>query len=236
MAPVNRTIGIARMPTIAARIRHELDRETRLGSHTIVAGTNALYAYKAASGTIIQRSFVATDDADLLWDTKQSLLVTATGVRRASLMGILRRVDKTFSADYAMNAANSKGYIVDLICPQSEDFTTMKAGADIEATAMTGAEWLLASPQMEETIVGADGHSLRIVGPEPRTYAWHKHWLSQRQDRKPAKRPRDRRHATIVAKLSKTYFGVAMDVKQTPWLPKELKAHIKPLTAEARAT
>jgi hypothetical protein len=50
MAPVNRALGLGRMRTIAARIVRALDREQLLGSHVIIAGTNALHAYEAATG------------------------------------------------------------------------------------------------------------------------------------------------------------------------------------------
>ena len=229
MAPVNRALGLGRMPTIAARIIRELDREGLLGSHVIVAGTNALYAYETVTGTILPTEFVATTDADLLWDTKQSLLLAATGVRREGLMGILRRVDRSFVADYGFNATNSAGYIVDLICPETDDITTMKAGADLEATPMPGTQWLLAAPHFDQVIIGQDGWPLRIVVPEARTFALHKLWVSDRDDRSPLKRPRDRAHAKVVAELVKTYLRMPFRANDMPWLPKQLRAQLKNL-------
>jgi hypothetical protein len=229
MAPVNRALGLGRIPTIAARILRELDHEGLLASHIIVAGTNALYAYEAATGTVLPTEHVATTDADLLWDTKQSLLLAATGVRREGIMGILRRVDRSFVADYGFNARNDKGYIVDLLCPETDDLTTMKAGADLEATPMAGTEWLLAAPQFEQTIIGEDGRPLRIVVPEPRTFALHKLWVSKRDDRDPVKRPRDAAHARVVAELVRIYLRKRFLVKEMPWLPNELRARIKDL-------
>jgi hypothetical protein len=229
MAPVNRALGLGRMPTIAARILRELDHEGLLASHIIVAGTNALYAYEAATGTVLPTEHVATTDADLLWDTKQSLLLAATGVRREGIMGILRRVDRSFVADYGFNARNDNGYIVDLLCPETDDLTTMKAGADLEATPMPGTEWLLAAPQFEQTIIGEDGRPLRIVVPEPRTFALHKLWVSKRDDRDPLKRPRDATHARVVAELVRIYLRKRFLVKEMPWLPNELRARIKDL-------
>jgi hypothetical protein len=229
MAPVNRALGLGRMPTIAARILRELDHEGLLGSHIIVAGTNALYAYETATGTVLPTEHVATADADLLWDTKQSLLLAATGVRREGIMGILHRVDRSFVADYGFNARNDDGYIVDLLCPETDDLTTMKAGADLEATPMPGTEWLLSAPHFEQTIIGEDGRPLRIVVPEPRTFALHKLWVSERDDRHPVKRPRDVAHARVVAELVRTYLRKPFLVKEMSWLPKELRAKIKAL-------
>lgn len=229
MAPVNRALGLGRMPKIAGRILREIDREGLLGSHVIVAGTNALYAYETATGTLLGREYVATMDADLLWDTKQSLLLATTGVRREGLMGILRRVDRSFVADYGFNATNSEGYIVDLLCPETEDITTMKAGADLEATPMAGVEWLLSSPHFEQTIIADDGWPLRIVVPEPRTFALHKIWVSERDDRADIKRQRDASHAHLVAELARIYLRKPMMAKEMPWLPQELRSLIKHL-------
>jgi hypothetical protein len=232
-APVNRALGLGRMRTIAARIVRQLDREQLLGSHVIIAGTNALHAYETATGTIIGREHVATTDADIVWDTRQSLLLAATGVRREGLMGVLRKVDQSFVADYGFNAKNRDGYIVDLLCPETDDFTTMKAGADLEATPMPGTEWLLAAPQFEQVIIGEDGHPLRIVVPEPRTFALHKLWVSRRDDRSPLKRPRDVAHARLVADLVKIYLRQPLTGKVMPWLPKELRAMMKELKGRA---
>lgn len=229
MAPVNRALGLGRIRTIAARILRELDSEGLLGTHVIVAGTNALHAYEVATGTILSSDSVATTDADLLWDTSQSLLLAATGVRREGIMGILRRVDRSFVADYGFNATNRDGYIVDLICPETDDPTTMKAGGDLEATPMAGAEWLLRSPPFEQTIIAEDGRPLRIVVPEPRTFALHKLWVSRRDDRSPVKRPRDVAHAELVAHLAKKYLRLKFVAGDMPWLPKELRSLIRDL-------
>lgn len=94
---------------------------------------------------------------------------------------------------------------------------------------MAGTQWLLAAPQFEQTIIGQDGWPLRIVVPEPRTFALHKLWVSGRDDRSPLKSPRDRAHARVVAELVKTYLRKLFQVRDMPWLPKELGAQIKKL-------
>jgi hypothetical protein len=227
MAPVNRALGLGRIPTIAARILRELDREELLGPHIIVAGTNALFAYEAATGTILRPEHVATMDADLLWDIRQSLQLAATGIRPEGIMGILRRVDRSFVTDYGYNATNAEGYIVDLLCPETDGATTMNAGCDLEATPMAGAEWLIVPPKFEQTIIGEDGWPLRIVVPEPRTFALHKLWLSERDDRNPLKRPRDAAQARLVAELARVYLRKPMKATEMPWLSKELRVKIK---------
>ncbi len=227
MAPVNRALGLNRLPTIAARILRELDSVGLLGKHVIVAGTNALFAYEAATGVVLGSQFVSTADADLLWDTRQSLLLAATGVQKDGLLGLLRRVDHSFKADFGFNATNRDGYIVDLLCPEPADMTIMRAEGDLEATEMKGAQWLLAPKHFEQVVIGGDGMPVRMVVPEPRTFALHKLWVSRQDSRQPIKRPRDIDHALVVAALAKQYLRLAFTTKDTPWLPKELKSLLK---------
>ena len=94
---------------------------------------------------------------------------------------------------------------------------------------MPGTEWLLSAPHFEQTIIGEDGRPLRIVVPEPRTFALHKLWVSERDDRAPLKRPRDVAHARVVAELVWTYLRRPLLVKEMSWLPKDLRAQIKKL-------
>ena len=120
MAPVNRALRLNRVPNIAAGIIPELDREGLLGSHIIVAGTNALYAYEAATGTVLGSEHVATGDADLLWDTRQSLLLAATGIRPQGIMGLLRRVDPTFQAITAFSSQQIAKDTSSISCVQKQ--------------------------------------------------------------------------------------------------------------------
>jgi len=234
MAPVNRALRLGRIPAIAARILRELDRENLLGSHIIVAGTNALFAYEAITGTLLDSQHVATRDADLLWDSNQSLLLATTGVPREGLFGILRRADSSFKTDYGLNPTNDDGYIVDLHCAENENFQTMKVNSGIEATQMPGLQWLLAPPHLDTVIIAEDGYPVRIVVPEPRTFALHKLWVSQRDDRDSLKQPRDREHALIVAGLVDKYLRRSWTTRDMPWLPKELKAILKSVFKDLR--
>jgi hypothetical protein len=177
----------------------------------------------------LPREHVATTDADLLWDTKASLLLAATGVRREGIMGILRRIDRSFVADYGFNATNADGYIVDLLCPETDDLLTIGEGADLTATPMQGIEWLLAAPRFEQIVIGEDGLPLLMVVPEPRTFALHKLWVSEQDSRDPLKRPRDASHARVVAELVETYLRKPLAAKEMAWLPKELRSRIKEL-------
>lgn len=228
MAPVNRALRIGRLPVTAAQIIRRLNTEGMLGDHIIIAGTNALYAYEAAAGVLIGGEFVATSDADLLWDARRYLELAASPIARTGLMGLLREVDDSFVAHYGFNATNNEGYIIDLISPEpAAGRTRLGDGPDLEATPMIGAQWLLDAPRFEQVVVGADGVPLRIVVPEPRTFALHKLWLSKRDDRQPLKKPRDAAQSRLVADLSRQFLGLEFTASKMPWLPGELKAFLK---------
>ena len=96
---------------------------------------------------------------------------------------------------------------------------------------MPGTQWLLAAPQFEQTIIGQDGWPLRAVVPEPRTFALHKLWVAEQDDRTPLKQPRDRAHARVVADLVRKYMRKPFRVNDMPWLAKELRAQIKKVKA-----
>jgi hypothetical protein len=234
MASMNRALKLGRIPNIAGRILRELDRENLLSTHIIVAGTNALFAYEAATGTLLDSQYLATTDADLLWDSNQSLLLAATGVPREGLLGVLRRADKSFRADYGLNPTNDDGYIVDLLCAENENFQTMRVNADIEATQMAGIQWLLTPPHLDTTIIAEDGYPVRVVVPDPRTFALHKLWVSRREDRSPLKRPRDVAHAQVVAELVDQYLQLPWTAKSMPWLAKELKTLLREMKSGKR--
>ncbi len=235
MAPVNKAFGIARVPDIAARIVRELDREGLLGRHIIIAGTNALYAYEMAAGVFIGGRYTTTGDADLIWDNRQSLLLSATSVvRRDGLMSILRRVDPSFTADYGMIVRNDRGYIVDLIVPENEAIAIMRPEGDVEAQQISGIEWLLTGAPFEQVVVGGDGIPVRMVVPDPRTFALHKFWVSSRDDRKAVKSVKDLAHAKIVAALAQSHLRMPLVAKDMPWLPRTLRKLIPELKKTLR--
>ncbi|MBB6488455.1 GSU2403 family nucleotidyltransferase fold protein [Rhizobium lusitanum] len=74
------------------------------------------------------------------------------------------------------------------------------------AAAIVGLEWLENARQFEAIAIDEKGEPLRIVSPDPRVFAAHKLWVSQREDREPLKRQRDRAQAEAVAELTIMHF------------------------------
>ena len=75
------------------------------------------------------------------------------------------------------------------------------ATADLEATEMTGLIWLLEAPRFEQVVIADDGWPVRMVVPDPRTFALHKPWVSREDSRKVVSKRKDSGHAALVANL-----------------------------------
>jgi hypothetical protein len=98
MAPVNRAMGLARMPVIAARIIRRCNESDLIGRQLFVVGTNALYAYEAKAGVHIESGLLATGDIDLLYDSRRRLSLAVAGdLRSTGFIGLLQQVDKSFA-------------------------------------------------------------------------------------------------------------------------------------------
>ena len=229
MARVNRALGIGHVPTIAARILRRLDAAGLLGRHLFVVGTHALFAYEAAAGIVFESGLTATTDVDLLWDARRRLSLALVDVREEGVLGLLRKIDRTFTAQRgSFRAVNDEGYYVDIIrAPEKEEMRAVNAKItaaddDIEAATIAGLQWLINVPKFEQIVVGADGRPLWMSCVDPRAFALHKYWISQRADRDPLKRRRDVAQARAVALMAVQYLGLEFDAKELSALPAHL--------------
>lgn len=245
MAPVNRALQLGRIPTIAARIMRSLESNQVLSTHLVMVGTNALFAYEAKAGVFLGQEFVATGDADLLWDARQSIALLAPEVRRLGIIGLLQKLDQSFQARGAndFRAFNKDGYFVDLIRPDDSNFfregrskTMGDRKDDLEASPIFGLQWLVTSPRFETVSIGQDGYPVLLVTVDPRAFALHKLWISENPKRDPIKRRRDRSQAAVVAELCHRYFNLNFETAELGALPEELRRGIKQLSPEVVAT
>ena len=196
-ARLNKALRLNRVPRIVARVLRELDRAGLHDSFTVI-GTQALYAYEAAAGS----HFLL----DLLYDTRQKMIVVSEKLDGNGLLGLLKKADKTFECvrknDY--RAANAGQFMVDLvIAPRginaAENITFSES--DLVATEVPGLQWLLNSPKLDVVAIDEDGWPVPMRVPDPRAFALHKAWLSGLLTREPIKKPRDLDQARAVAQL-----------------------------------
>ena len=118
-AAINRAVGLARVPLVGARIIRAIDEAGLLGNGIRIVGTNAIYAYEAAAGVMVDPGITTTQDIDLLMDARMHLRIAASEtIPEPTLIALLKQVDKSFErTDQNFRASNKDGYLVDLIRP-----------------------------------------------------------------------------------------------------------------------
>src|SRR6202451_1150933 len=218
--------GVNRVPRLAADIVRSLDASGLLGTHLIILGSHAMYAYEMAAGVQLKAGLLQTEDLDTLLNTKSEIEL-AGSIRSAGLLGILQDVDKTFKPQRkrSFRAVNAKGFMVDLIrapIDSSGGFTSI----GLVAEQLRGLEWLTALPLMTQIVIADNGFPVRFVVPEPRVFALHKLWVSLQPTRDPIKRKRDLRQAEAVVQLALDYFNLRFDDPAIKALPFELTSMI----------
>lgn len=237
-----RALFLGRMPKTTANVLRRLDQAGILGSHVHVVGTNALYAYEARAGINFSQDLTATQDADLLLDERRSLRLVVEDYRVEGLIGLLKRVDSSFSRSEraSYRAINSDGFFVDLICPTLKKITPKHFNLNIGdipeeliSAEIFGLHWLINAPKFTECVIAEDNDPLWISCIDPRVFAMHKFWLSRQLNRDPIKKPRDAEQACAVAAISASYFGLRMNDETLTALPKELLALSRDLPSDA---
>lgn len=240
-AAVNRAVALGRVPSLSARIMRAVDDAGLLGQGLRVAGTHALYAYEAIAGVFLDAAITTTEDIDFLQDSRTSLRFSAAAcVEDAGMIGLLKRLDKSFErGPQSYRAINKDGFFVDLIKPVPNP--PWKPGVapalahDLEAIEIEGLAWLENAPSFEAVAIDATGMPCRIIAVDPRVFAAHKFWVSQRLDREPAKRMRDLAQARVVAALATRYFShLPYDADDLRMLPLAVFETAVPLFAARR--
>lgn len=233
-ASINRAVGLNRVPLLGAKIAVALDEAGLLGAGIKIVGTNAIYAYEAAAGVHLEAGLTTTEDIDLLFEARQTIrFASDIELSERSLMSILRKVDRSFErGNQTFRAVNREGYLVDFIKPLPrppwKDEPEVLADDDLVAAGMDGLSWLQNSPTFEAIVMDEKGWPLRMVTPDPRVFAVHKFWLSQRDDRDPVKRKRDSAQAKAVAQLVSLYLThLPYDPDQLRMVPIELLSNAR---------
>lgn len=218
--------GVNRVPRIAADIVRLLDSNGLLGTHLLILGSHAIYAYEFAAGVQLKAGLLQTNDLDTLLDSKAELEI-AGSVRTAGLLGLIQRVDKSFklARQRSFRAVNAKGFMVDLIrAPLSERTAVTSFGGreDLIAEPLHGLEWLSDAPRMSQIVIAENGYPVRFIVPDPRVFALHKIWLSNQPTRDPIKRKRDFRQGEAVATIALDYLNLSFDEAAIAALPPAL--------------
>jgi hypothetical protein len=220
MTRVNRAMGLGRVPAKVGRILRRLDEAGVLGDQACIVGTNALFAYEAKAGVRFNADLLATGDVDIALDARRNLTL-AGRLMPERLLGLLRSVDKTFTASRRghFSAFSADGLLVDLITPEPRNVMRAqpprkrRLGAartdDLLAVEVPRLEMIVDAPRLGVVAVAEDGLPCWIAAADPRWWAAHKLWLGSLADRDPLKRQRDRDQALAVATMLAQAWGEA---------------------------
>jgi hypothetical protein len=230
-APINRAMGLGRVPRAAAKILRALDRAGLLGAGLFIVGTHALYAYEAKSGIIFEPELLATRDVGLLADVRSRLVLAIDDKEREGILPILKSVDESFAVQGDLfRAVNADGYFVDVIRQiRREEISANEYDlGGIVPVGMDGLKWLVSSPRFEATAIAEDGAPVWMSCIDPRAFALHKYWVSKQDSRETIKRRRDALQAAAVALVAER-LGLKFNQKELSALPKELVSRWKDL-------
>lgn len=240
MAPVNRALGLGRVPVIAARIARRLLEERLLGTSVSIVGTNALFCYEAMAGGHFSNDLAATEDIDLLFDCRMRMQIVSEELSAAGLIGILKSVDRSFERlSGGFRVVNRDNYLVDLIAPMSKNAvrsppqSLTDAEGDLVAAEIPGLQWLVSAPKVTAMAIDMRGLPVQLHCVDPRAFAVHKLWLSDRGDRDPPKRMRDRAQAMAVAQVVRRHLpNLRFDDRSLETLPKALRNRLSEFSPE----
>jgi len=219
-ARLNRALRLPRAPGVVARICRALDA-ANLSRDFVVIGTNAMFAYESAAGVHFSTELLASGDVDLLHDARKGLTLVSRKLGGEGLAGLLKKADRSFQPlrKRHFRAANDEGFLVDLVTPlrPMADPDAISFGTDdLVASEVPGLQWLVNSPKLEAVVIDERGWPFPMRVPDPRAFALHKAWLSQRSDRDAVKRPRDLGQARAVA------AAIEAHLPQFPFVPGDL--------------
>jgi hypothetical protein len=213
---MNKALRIGRTPDILIDVLNAMMRYG-VAEHFLVVGTHALFAYETAAGVRFPSDVMATQDADLLFDTaRRAAFMEVMKDRQMSFLGILKKVDKTFERDELDNsmARNASGYEIDLIRrfpPDPEDTSEhplqlTPAEDDLWPVRASMGQKLLSVPRFDQVVVGVNGGMARMRTVHPLDFARIKRELSQNKDRDPLKKTKDLAQADMVEQLVGEYL------------------------------
>ena len=210
---LNRALRIGRAPTIVV---DTLDAIARAGldAHFLVVGTHALFAYEAAAGVMVESGATATQDVDLLFDTRKRLSFWSQLKRLdSSFLSVLRKADRSFRLrpGQLYTVVNDAGFEVDVVRRiKSESdphpFRLSDDEGDLWPVQIPTGQDLLNAERFSRIVVSAAGSMARMQTIDPRAFVRVKRWLSEQSARDPLKRRKDVLQADIVSSLVQNYL------------------------------
>jgi hypothetical protein len=206
---VNKALRVGRAPDILVATLNAI-RAADLEDHFLVIGTHALYAYETMAGVMFPENAMATQDIDLLFDTRKRVKFF-TQIKRLdqSFLQVLQKADKTFRIrdDQLYTAVNDKGFEVDVVrrmVKDSEDPHPLRLSDeedDFWAVQVSMGDQLLGARPFKQIVTSSLGNMARINTVHPLDFARLKHQLGRKKGRDPQKAQKDLLQAHLVEEL-----------------------------------
>lgn len=210
---MNKALRVGRVPTVVVKTLNAL-RDAGLHDHFLTIGTHALYAYEAACGVRFMPDALATQDIDLLFDSRKRLsFVSKLKKMDSSFIGALQKADPTFRvmSDQKQTAINSAGFEVDVNRRMTTDadphpLKMSEFDDDLWAVQIRDGNKILGARRFSQVIVSETGHMAVMNTMDPKMFVALKTSLSQTPGRDPRKRPKDALQAKLVQALIDSYM------------------------------
>lgn len=207
---LNRALRVGRTPPIVIETLNAI-AAAGLDAHFLVVGTHALYAYEAEAGVMVESAATATQDVDLLFDTRKRLSFWSQLKRLdSSFLSVLRKADRSFHVrpGQLYTVVNDAGFEVDVVRRvQAESnphpLRLSDDEDDLWPTVSTGQDL---AEHFSRMVVATSGAMARMTTVDPRAFVRVKRWLAGRKDRDPLKRRKDRLQAEVVDSLIENYL------------------------------
>ena len=205
---LNKALRVGRVPGIVIRTLNALEA-AGLQDHFVTIGTHSLYAYESACGVRFVPDALATQDLDLLFDSRKRMSFMSQMRRMdSSFIGALQKADPTFRVmhDQKQTAINDAGFEVDVIRRAAKDrdphrFRMSADENDLWAVQVEGADKMLSAPRFSQMVVAETGHMAVMNTMSPLTFIAMKRMISTATGRDPKKRLKDALQADLVESL-----------------------------------
>jgi hypothetical protein len=210
---LNKALRVGRVPGIVVKTLNALE-SAGLHDHFMTIGTHALYAYESACGVRFIPDALATQDLDLLLDSRKRMSFVSKMRRMdSSFIGALQKADPSFRVmpDQKQTAINDAGFEVDVIRRTAKDadphpFRMSNDENGLWAVQVDGAEKMLSAPRFSQVVISETGHMAVMNTMNPVTFIAIKRVIAAAADRDPKKRLKDILQADLVEGLIKTHM------------------------------
>jgi len=190
-AAVYRALRLPMIDSYAGSLLRELDLRELLGPVVMAAGTTATAAYQLEAASTFDTPAHATRDIDLTWAALQP-------PGGPVLWEALHTLDDTFvvNQERTFQARNRDAREIELLVGTERASSVL--AEPLHPIPLPEQDWLYRGQPLRRIVAGLDSRPAALVVPDPRWFALHKRWLSDKPGRDALKKPKDRHQAEMV--------------------------------------